>query len=135
LEANLKILVGYNGSGACKKALELAKQHAAVWQGRIEVVQALTRSEPLSYDTIVNAEQQLAQEIKHLLDGRRGSFETTLLVGTQNPGEQIVNFAQAINADEIIIGSQKRSRIGKFVLGSTTQFVVLNAPCPVVVVK
>jgi len=135
LEANLKILVGYNGSGACKKALELAKQHAAVWQGRIEVVQALTRSEPLSYDTIVNAEQQLAQEIKHLLDGKRGSFETTLLVGTQNPGEQIVNFAQAINADEIIIGSQKRSRIGKFVLGSTTQFVVLNAPCPVVVVK
>lgn len=131
----MKILVGYNGSGACKKALELAKQHAAVWQGRIEVVQALTRSEPLSYDTIVNAEQQLAQEIKHLLDGRRGSFETTLLVGTQNPGEQIVNFAQAINADEIIIGSQKRSRIGKFVLGSTTQFVVLNAPCPVVVVK
>lgn len=131
----MKILVGYNGSGACKKALELAKQHAAVWQGRIEVVQAVTRSEPLSYDTIVNAEQQLAQEIKHLLDGKRGSFETTLLVGTQNPGEQIVNFAQAINADEIIIGSQKRSRIGKFVLGSTTQFVVLNAPCPVVVVK
>ena len=131
----MKILVGYNGSGACKKALELAKQHAAVWQGRIEVVQALTRSEPLSYDTIVIAEQQLAQEVKHLLDGKRGSFETTLLVGTQNPGEQIVNFAQAINADEIIIGSQKRSRIGKFVLGSTTQFVVLNAPCPVVVVK
>ncbi len=131
----MKILVGYNGSGACKKALELAKQHAAVWQGRIEVVQAVTRSEPLSYDTIVIAEQQLAQEVKHLLDGKRGSFETTLLVGTQNPGEQIVNFAQAINADEIIIGSQKRSRIGKFVLGSTTQFVVLNAPCPVVVVK
>ena len=131
----MKILVGYNGSGACKKALELAKQHPAVWQGRIEVVQAVTRSEPLSYDTIVNAEQQLAQEVKHLLDGKRGSFETTLLVGTQNPGEQIVNFAQAINADEIIIGSQKRSRIGKFVLGSTTQFVVLNAPCPVVVVK
>jgi len=131
----LKILVGYNGSGACKKALELAKQHAAAWQGRIEVVQAFTRKEPLSYDTIVNAEQQLAQEVKHLLDGKRGSFETTLLVGAQNPGEQIVNFAQAINADEIIIGSQKRSRIGKFVLGSTTQFVVLNAPCPVVVVK
>ena len=131
----MKILVGYNGSGACKKALELAKQHAAVWQGRIEVVQAVTRKEPLSYDNIVIAEQQLAQEVKHLLDGKRGSFETTLLVGTQNPGEQIVNFAQAINADEIIIGSQKRSRIGKFVLGSTTQFVVLNAPCPVVVVK
>ena len=131
----MKILVGYNGSDACKKALELAKQRAAVWQGRIEVVQAVSRKESLSYDRIEKAERQLAQQVKHLLDGRRGSFETTLLVGTQDPGEQIVNFAQSIHADEIIVGSKKRSRIGKFILGSTTQFVVLNAPCPVVVVK
>jgi nucleotide-binding universal stress UspA family protein len=131
----VKILVRYKGSDACKKALALAKQHAAVWQGRIEVVQAITRKEALSYDRIEKAEQQLAQQIKHLLDVRWDSFETTVLVSTQNPGEQIVNFAQAIDADEIVIGSKKRSRIGKFILGSTTQFVVLNAPCPVVVVK
>ena len=131
----MKILVGYNGSDACKKALALAKRHAAVWQGRIEVVQAITRKESLSYEKIENAEQQLAQQVKHLLDGKRCSFEATLLVSTQSPGEQIINFAQMIHADEIIIGSKKRSKIGKFVLGSTTQFVVLNAPCPVVVVK
>ena len=131
----MKILVGYNGSGPCKKALALAKQHAAVWQGSIEVVQAITRKESLTYDKIQKTEQQLAQQVKHLLDGKRGSYETTLLVSTQSPAEQIVNFAETIHADEIIIGSKKRSKVGKFVLGSTTQFVVLNAPCPVVVVK
>lgn len=129
------ILVGYNGSDPCKNALAMAKQHAAVLQGRIEVVQAISRKESLSYERIQKAEQQLAKQVKQLLDGQRGSFETTLLVSTQSPAEQIVNFAQTIHADEIIIGSKKRSRVGKFVLGSTTQFVVLNAPCPVVVVK
>jgi nucleotide-binding universal stress UspA family protein len=135
LEVNLKILVGYNGSDAAKRALAQAEQHAGIWQGSIEVVQAITRKESLSYDRIQKAEQQLAQQVKHLLNGKRSSFETTLLISTQNPGEQIVNFAESICADEIIVGSKKRSKIGKFVLGSTTQFVVLNAPCPVVVVK
>ena len=131
----MKILVGYNGSDAAKRALAQAEQHAGIWQGSIEVVQAITCKESLSYDRIQKAEQQLAQQVKHLLDGKRSFFETTLLVSTQSPGEQIVNFAESIHADEIIVGSEKRSKVGKFVLGSTSQFVVLNAPCPVVVVK
>jgi nucleotide-binding universal stress UspA family protein len=131
----LKILVGYNGSDAAKRALAQAEQHAGIWQGSIEVVQAISRKESLSYDRIQKAEQQLAQQVKHLLDDKRSSFETTILVSTQSPGEQIVNFAESIHADEIIVGSEKRSKVGKFILGSTSQFVVLNAPCPVVVVK
>jgi len=131
----MKILVGYDGSNASQKALSLAKQHAAIWQGRIEVVQAIARKAPLSYDQIEEAEKQLAQQMKSILAGNRIRFETTLLVGAKDPGEQIVNFAETIHADEIIIGSRKRSKIGKFVLGSTTQVVVLNAPCPVILVK
>jgi nucleotide-binding universal stress UspA family protein len=131
----LKILVGYNGSDACKRALALAKQHAGSLQGKIEVVQAISRKAPLSYDRIENAERLLAREVKNLLDGKAGSAEATLLVSSQSPGEQLINFAQTIHAAEIIIGSKKRSKVGKFILGSTTQYVVLNAPCPVVVVK
>jgi nucleotide-binding universal stress UspA family protein len=135
LEVQLKILVGYDGSDASKKALILAEQSAGICQGRIEVVRAVSRKEPLPYHKIQDAEQQLARQVANVLDGKRVSFETTLLVGVGNPAEQIINFAQMINADEIIIGTKKRSKIGKFVLGSTTQFVVLNAPCPVMVTK
>jgi nucleotide-binding universal stress UspA family protein len=135
LEAKLIILVGYNGSDASKKALGLAKQHAGIWQGRIEVVQAVARKEPLSYHKIQDVERQLAHQVKNIINGQQARVETTLLVGIRKAGEQIINFAQTIHADEIIIGSQKRSRIGKLFLGSTTQFVVLNASCPVIVVK
>ena len=131
----MKILVGYDGSDASKKALMLAKQHADIWRGQIEVVRAVSRKEPLTYPKIQNAEQQLANQVENILDDKRISFEITLLVGLENPAKQIINFAQSINADEIIIGSKKKSRIGKFFLGSTTQSVVLNSPCPVIVTK
>jgi nucleotide-binding universal stress UspA family protein len=68
----MKILVGYDGSNASKKALRLAKQHAAIRQGSIEVVQAIARKAPLFYDQIEKAEKQLAQQMKSILAGNRG---------------------------------------------------------------
>jgi nucleotide-binding universal stress UspA family protein len=33
------------------------------------------------------------------------------------------------------VGVKRRSKVGKILMGSTAQFVVLQAPCPVVSVK
>jgi len=35
--------------------------------------------------------------------------------------------------DEIIIGTEKRTRVQKFVLGSLARYVILNADCPVII--
>jgi nucleotide-binding universal stress UspA family protein len=37
--------------------------------------------------------------------------------------------------DEIIIGIEKRSKVGKLLFGSNAQYIILEAPCPVVSVK
>jgi len=37
--------------------------------------------------------------------------------------------------DEIIVGVKRRSKVGKLLMGSTAQYVILQAPCPVVTVK
>jgi len=51
------------------------------------------------------------------------------------PEEHLVNFAEENEIDEIIVGVRTKSRVGKFILGSTAQYVILKAPCPVVTVK
>ncbi len=43
--------------------------------------------------------------------------------------------SKANEIDLIFIGVKKRSKVGKLVFGSTAQYVILEAPCPVVSVK
>jgi len=51
------------------------------------------------------------------------------------PGEDLVQFAEDNNADEIIIGIKKRSKVQKLLLGSNAQHVILHAPCMVISIK
>jgi nucleotide-binding universal stress UspA family protein len=45
--------------------------------------------------------------------------------------EGIVNFLRGTHADLVFIGAYGHSRIVEMVLGSTTEYVLRNAPCPV----
>jgi nucleotide-binding universal stress UspA family protein len=50
-------------------------------------------------------------------------------------GEAIVDMADEIGAGMVFVGGRKRSPAGKAVFGSTPQYVMLNAPCPVTFVR
>ncbi|MEE8415892.1 MAG: universal stress protein [Desulfobacterales bacterium] len=52
-----------------------------------------------------------------------------------SPGEDLVEFAEENEVEEIVIGIRKKSKVGKLVFGSTAQFIILTAGCPVVTVK
>jgi len=45
--------------------------------------------------------------------------------------EQIVAEAESYHADLLVIGAQPRTRLQTVLLGSTTELVIRNAPCPV----
>lgn len=50
-------------------------------------------------------------------------------------GPAIVDTARDVDADRVIVGGRKRSPTGKATFGSTAQYVLLNAPCPVTFVR
>ena len=49
--------------------------------------------------------------------------------------DEILAVAGEINADAIVIGIRHRSPVGKLLLGSTAQRLLLDAACPVLAIK
>ena len=131
----MNILVGYDGSNMAKAALELAKKRAMVWGAKIDVVNCMAQSRNLEYGDIRKVEQKLEDEVRHILNSENIPYETQLVISSLESGEDLVQFAEQNKDDEIIIGIRKRSKVGKLMFGSTAQYVILNAPCPVVSIK
>ena len=131
----MKILVGYDGSNEAKDALKLAQKHSKAFGAKIDVVKSITRNHPLDRSLIQTAEEKLEREIRNQLNGDITSYKTRLLVSSRSSGENLVWFAELENIDEIIIGVRRRSKVGKLLLGSTAQYVVLHALCPVITIK
>jgi nucleotide-binding universal stress UspA family protein len=52
-----------------------------------------------------------------------------------SPAEDLLEVARERGADLIVIGVRRRSPVGKLVLGSNAQTVLLEADCPVLAVK
>lgn len=51
------------------------------------------------------------------------------------PGEDLVKFAKDKAVDHIFSGVEKKSKTQKILLGSTAQYLILKAPCPVTTTK
>jgi nucleotide-binding universal stress UspA family protein len=66
-----------------------------------------------------------------VLDEAGIDYEVTESSG--DPAESIIDAADEVDADLIVIGGRKRSPAGKALFGSVTQTVILNAGRPVMV--
>jgi nucleotide-binding universal stress UspA family protein len=130
----MKILVGYNGSEVAKAALSEAKSYAKTFDALVHVVTSLEGGSGEKIEEISAATENLkfAQEFLEK-DGIR--CETEQLVRGLTPGEDLVQFAKENEIDHLFVGIEKKSKTRKMLLGSTAQYVILKAPCPVTSVK
>jgi nucleotide-binding universal stress UspA family protein len=69
----------------------------------------------------------------------RGVADATFSVRVEpdggDPAGAIVDLVADTGAELLVIGSKRRSAVGKFLMGSTVQRVLLDSPVPVLVVK
>lgn len=68
-------------------------------------------------------------------DAETRGLETETVVRTGQPAEEITEYAAALDADMIVIGTAGRTGLERRVLGSVTDTVVRTAPVPVVTVR
>ncbi|UCF94735.1 MAG: universal stress protein [Desulfobacterales bacterium] len=130
----MKILVAYDGSNASKEALRLAVDHTKAFQGQIYLVHSMVGGPEVPRKDFEQAERDLAYQ-RSLVKEQGLRCESLLSVRGLEAGEDLVKLAAENEIDEIIIGIRRRSKVGKILFGSTAQYVILNAPCPVVTVK
>jgi len=129
----MKFLVGYEASKVAEEALKVGLKHARSFNADIFIVTVLEQSRELQIDDIEAAEDRL-ENLKRTHSINDLVCETSASVSFLSPGEYLVEFAQENKIDEIFIGVKRRSKVGKLVFGSNAQYVILNAPCPVVTV-
>lgn len=55
-------------------------------------------------------------------------------VGLSRPSDAVLLVADLVAAGLIVIGLRSRSRVGKALLGSNAQDILLRAPCPVIAI-
>ncbi|WP_436907480.1 universal stress protein [Halosimplex marinum] len=85
------------------------------------------------YESERAAAEELFDEIADLADGTDLSIEREIEVG--KPIRVIVEFAEEVGVDQIVMGSHGRSGVTRILLGSVAEAVVRRSPVPVTVVR
>jgi nucleotide-binding universal stress UspA family protein len=132
----MKIVVGYVMTDESKAALDWAISLAERGDTHIVVTHSIRgggsmeaeQEEVLAYRKELDAiEQRLTDAgIPHT---------TRRLIRGLTPAEDLAQVVTEEKADLLAIGIREQSRVGKLLMGSDGQEILLTAPCPVVAVK
>ena len=116
------IVVGYSSKPEGRAALRRAVSEARLRGAALVVVN--TSSE-------ADTDGGLASE----LAASGVSYDIKTPNEMHDSAEELIRTAEATDADFIVIGLRRRSPVGKLLLGSNAQRVLLDAACPVLAVK
>ncbi|MFN8158790.1 MAG: universal stress protein [Candidatus Nanopelagicales bacterium] len=128
------IVVGYVDTPEGEAALDRAILEAGQRGARLVVISSHKGGSSL--------DKTEAAEINESLDAVRGRLdeagvehEVRQLVRGQDPADDLIAVAEEVDADLIVIGLRRRTPVGKLIMGSNAQQVLLDAGCPVLAVK
>ena len=128
----MTILVAYvprpEGEAALEKGMEVAKRR----QERLVVVNASVGGKQVDPSM---AEVRDVERVEALLAESGLDAEFKQFVRGQNAVAEIEALVDSLQASVLIIGLRKRSAVGKLILGSVAQELLLSVPCPVLAVK
>jgi nucleotide-binding universal stress UspA family protein len=123
----MTVLVAYNPSPHGEAALDTAFAEAGRRRLPLHVVN-------LAPPDDAAAAGALAERLAGAPDGVEVR-EVTHRDAETEPADAILDAAEATDAALVVVGSRKRSSAGTFLMGTTTQRVLLDSPAPVLVVK
>lgn len=128
----MTILVAYvprpEGQAALEKGIEIAKRR----DEKLVVINAGPgggKEDPSLSDV------QDYERVQELLDDTGIAAELKQFVRGRNAVEEIQELVKSLDASLLVIGLRKRSPLGKLIMGSVAQELLLTVTCPVLAVK
>jgi nucleotide-binding universal stress UspA family protein len=128
----MTILVAYvprpEGQAALDKGIEIAKRR----NERLVVVNA---SPGGPKEDAAMADVPDVERVEKLLQGTGIDAQFKQFVRGKNAVEEIEAMVDSLPASLLVIGLRKRSPVGKLIMGSVAQELLLSVNCPVLAVK
>ena len=121
------IVVGHIATPEGEAALQ-----RAVLESQLRSARLLVLSSPPA-DLPDVSEEQYIDALRGMLAEQGVDADVRQLAPDADPARELV--AAAADADLLVVGIRRRSPVGKLLLGSTAQRVLLEADCPVLAVK
>jgi len=138
------ILLATDGSSGAERAGDVAAEFVKATGGELSILTVggnLSRDEmeqlARSERNIGDALDALSEHILMTAEERSRRFGVSHIqrhVGWGDPAEVILETAERIHADAIVVGRRGRGRLAGLLLGSVSQKVATLAPCVVIVV-
>ena len=130
----MAVVVGYVPTAEGRAALRQAVQECRLRNSRLVVINSSRGGNALSAVDAARSAEEL-DAVASQLDAEGLEHEVRQLVRGLEPSEDLIAVAEEVAAQVIVIGLRRRSPVGKLILGSNAQRVLLDAPCPVLAVK
>lgn len=135
----MDIVVGALRSSEGEAAVRAAGDEAVLRGGRVRLVAhvatALDQQASRRFEQDRRSAEAAAEELAGSVRQRGVEVIVHVPVGANSPAEAILEVAQEHDAELIVIGVRRRSRVGKLVLGSNAQDILLASDAPVLAVK
>ncbi len=125
------IVVGWTPDEFGEVALARGLEEAKLREGRVVVVNA-TRGDALVDERYADDDQLAALAIE--LGGAGVEVDVRRSMGA-DVGDQVLQVAGDVDADLVVIGLRRRTPVGKLLMGSVAQRILLGAECAVLAVK
>jgi nucleotide-binding universal stress UspA family protein len=128
------VVVGYVPKPEGQAALTSAIAEAKLRGAKVVVVNSHRGGQDFDRAASQKVESDM-EAVKNALDEAGVEHEVRQLVRGFEPAEDLIGIAADVSAELIVIGLRRRSPVGKLILGSNAQRVLLDAGCPVLAVK
>jgi nucleotide-binding universal stress UspA family protein len=128
----MTVVVGYIPTREGQVALARAVEEARKEGSTLVVVNSSRGDAPVDQRFLLDDE---LDQLRAKLDAEGVAHTVVQSVRGRDAAEEVIDAVEQHEADLVVIGLRRRTAVGKLILGSTAQRILLGAPCPVLAVK